>query len=208
MRTLKKNKDGNLTTLDNRCLTCPYGTDAVTFTPCNSQCAFYSETSDNYLKYLPNEQKYAYCMHSDNYIHIGVLPKNQIDEKSNQDIKKIKADYDAVCNEYKQACVIVQEYVQQNKLGLGGENIFELLVKHATQLKNEPFHLVAGSLYKCIGWQGGNIWQIEEILRRTKQLCLTHKEAGLSGEWEQFKAEIYALRLQLGILNTDKDGAP
>lgn len=52
-------------------------------------------------------------------------------------------------------------------------------------------------LLQALGWQGGTIHQILGVLRRAKAVAQAHKEAEISGEWEVFKSEIYALRREI-----------
>jgi hypothetical protein len=49
-------------------------------------------------------------------------------------------------------------------------------------------------LCKVLGWQGGTIHQIKDVLRLAKRACDAHVEAEIcGGDWEEFKAAIYAL---------------
>ena len=49
-------------------------------------------------------------------------------------------------------------------------------------------------LCECLGWQGGTIHQIKDVLRAARMLCLIHKESQIDGDWESFKAAVYGLR--------------
>jgi hypothetical protein len=51
---------------------------------------------------------------------------------------------------------------------------------------------------EALDWQGGTIYQIKDVLFRTKWLIQLHKEAELTGNWKEFKGAIYSLRVILG----------
>ena len=49
-------------------------------------------------------------------------------------------------------------------------------------------------LYSALGWQGGTIHQIKEVLRVAKLVANTHDEALRTEDWEKFKATLETLK--------------
>jgi hypothetical protein len=62
-------------------------------------------------------------------------------------------------------------------------------------VETQPIEILGFEDYcKALGWQGGTMHQVRDVLRAARMLCLYHKEAELDGDWESFKAAVYGLR--------------
>lgn len=125
---------------------------------------------------------------------------NLPEKKQGADINyyKLKAEYDAIKDMYSRACGIIQSVVQEKRLGLGGENIFELAANYIRNETNLAQYGNLQELLRTLGWAGGTIHQVLDVLRKAVAVAQAHKEAEISGDWDAFKAEMCALRYVIG----------
>ena len=66
---------------------------------------------------------------------------------------------------YSKACAIVQDYLQKNKVGLGGENIFELIIKHCKELEEK----LKVTESEKIAFQTKYNQQLNDVMKRTME---------------------------------------
>ena len=109
-----------------------------------------------------------------------VLDKKVIDDllskKLNEHtIRKQLSDY-----------VLVQHQLQSKKSGQVGAEVSQ----------ENGGHLLK-ECCETLGWNGGTIHQIKNVLSAARRVKLTHDEAELSGDWDKLKAAIVTLKAVL-----------